>query len=139
MFKVGDKVKVKDGYYQGYSPGSKYNIPREHGVVCSCAEGCLYVKYGDRITPPLNPEGFELVEETHFPLYSEEEAVKLLTERGYEVKAPPEPLKGKVVIYRNCLDEIWTISKEQWDQWGLKTRQTCTVIAIVDWTEGQGI
>lgn len=66
----------------------------------------------------------------------EEEAVKLLTERGYEVKAPPEPLKGKVVIYDSCIG-ITSCSYELWNKYNYK--KDCKLIAIVDWTEGEGI
>jgi len=75
---------------------------------------------------------------TQIPLYSEEQAVSFLKEKGYKVEAPPELLKGQVVVYRS-LDRIFTTRKETWDEWSGIMKKDCTILAIVDWTEGQGI
>ena len=111
-----------------YGDGTPFNI---QGIVDAC--------YVDPDGGKHLGDNLELVKETHFPLYSEEAAVKLLTERGYEVKAPPEPLKGKVVVYRNSVGEVYTTHKEWWDKWTDYVKGPLKLIAIVDWTEGQGI
>lgn len=142
-FKVGDRVKVKEGCYTGYTDGSRYNLPRNVGEVIESGSGYVIIKYDSITSPPVNPNSFELVE-THFPLYSEEEAISLLTERGYKIEAPPEPLKGKVVIYQGR-NSIAFMELEQFKpvKFGPYIERDANglpkVIAIVDWTEGQGI
>lgn len=130
-FKVGDRVKVKDGYYRGYAPGSEYNIPRDSGVVNTCGEGYICVEYGigyvHKITPALNPACFELVS-------PEEAAVKLLIEKGYIITPPPpEPLKGKLRVIITVIGNIVAYPLDQ------KIPSSAKELAIVDWTEGQGI
>lgn len=69
MFKVWDRVRPLQGCYEGYKDGSPYNIPREGGVVHSSGYGYLYLEHGPQkiISPPLNPNSFELI--THSNTY----------------------------------------------------------------------
>lgn len=125
MFKIGDKVRrtrKNTSAYLNYGDGTPFNI---QDIVNK-----FYVDPDGRKHAGHN---LELVKETHFPLYSEEAAVKLLTERGYEVKAPPEPLKGKGYVYTYPNFEGVYIFNNRLDS------TVGTLVAIVDWTEGQGI
>lgn len=130
-FKVGDKVRCKEGHYTGYTLGSKYNLPRETGIVEECGEGYLYVKYNPLVSPACNPNSFELVT-TPIPLYSEEQAVSFLKEKGYSVTPPPEPLKGQIRIMKSKDGTVFYAQSQQ-------RFDTCKLIAIVDWTEGDGV
>lgn len=135
-FKVDDKVRLVSMPAFGFKIGDVHTVSRVIG------DGYFSTKeYDDKgqHPRPFHEKYWELVEPTYFPLYSEEAAVKLLTERGYEVKAPPEPLKGKVVIYRSAEGQTWAALKERWDQWNFHCKKGYTIIAIIDWTEGQGI
>lgn len=64
-FKVGDRVRVKVGHYEGHPGGSPYNLPRADGVVESwTSDSSIVVRYGDRLSPPVNGiVAFELVNE----------------------------------------------------------------------------
>jgi len=59
-FKVGDRVRAKNGHYTDLQPGSSYNLPRSVGVVVYSGDGFLKVGYGDLISPPVIPNSFEL-------------------------------------------------------------------------------
>lgn len=131
MFKIGDKVRIRDNpsnraysemWFDGKMDG--FIIDQVSGETCRFKDHWFGI-YKERLE----------LEETHFPLYSEEAAVKLLTERGYEVKAPPEPLNGKVYIYQDP-DGCLYHRKEGWTD---IQKGSCELLAIVDWTEGQGI
>ena len=79
---------------------------------------------------------------TPIPLYSEEQAVSFLREKGYEVKEPPKPRKGKIIIYQYKTGNgsvTYAKNKTEWDSKSQFYRDARTIIAIVDWTEGQGI
>lgn len=129
MFKIGDKItRVKEPH-----PGTEMTVGSEWIVTCVVSDRWIRVDGYHQI---LDGSNFELVEEIYFPLYSEEAAVKLLTERGYEVKAPPEPLKGKAYVYKCVSNEHIICLFHQWDEGeGIGYE----LIAIVDWTEGQGL
>jgi hypothetical protein len=62
-FKVGDRVRVKPNWYNGYTKGSPYNLPKnKDGVILEYYADCsIVVSYGETVTPPVNGEGFELV------------------------------------------------------------------------------
>lgn len=69
-----------------------------------------------------------------------EEAISLLTSLGYTVTEPPAKKNGVIAIYSNGNDKtlIWSYTtreevKDVWNDWYHK------LIAIVDWTEGDGI
>ncbi len=51
---------AKAGEYEGYLPGSKYNLPRGDGEVVEASTGFLTIAYGGAKSPPVNPEAFEL-------------------------------------------------------------------------------
>lgn len=84
-----------------------------------------------------HPIFFEAVP-TPIPLYSEKEAVAFLTEKGYEVKAPPGPLKGQFVVVMTPSGNPHAIARDRYDKNDYSLLVTA-VLAIVDWTEGQGI
>lgn len=131
-FKVGDKVRVIS-----VCSGAVLKVGDE--VEVDFISGSLLYPKGNH-RGAMFESRFELVEETHFPLYSEEAAVKLLTERGYEVKAPPEPLRGKVYIYKYLpTGKVFAYDEETWLTNDYDKCEDRVVIAIVDWTEGQGI
>lgn len=70
-FKVGDRVRVDSTYYHGYPAGSPYNLPRGEGVVWEAGEddGFIKVKYDGIVSPPVNPDCFDLVvQETKLPI-----------------------------------------------------------------------
>lgn len=134
MVKVGDTVKRVKMLLNNY------------GVYYSGHESFEIKKFNKSGNCALDPNGMghhldnlELVKAapTHFPLYSEEAAVKLLEERGYAVTPPPEPLKGKVVVYQGKASGT-TYSAIIRDLDIIKNNGH-TILAIVDWTEGQGI
>lgn len=131
-FKVGDKVKVIS-----VCLGATLRVGDV--VEVDFIRGNLLYPKGKHSAAMLTTR-FELVEETHFPLYSEEAAVKLLTERGYEVKVPPKPLKGRGVVYEYYGQKgvYHFINKDIFDKWP-NPNSICRIVAIVDWTEGQGI
>lgn len=154
-FKVGDKVKVniKD-CHNGIRTVDENIIGEVVYIDKFYSKKILQVKvhnenlYGASGSGDINLEKYEggwwyeedaiLVEETPFPLYSEEAAVRLLTERGYKIENPHEPLKGKVVIYRaNKSGMIYNCSAELWNS--RNNGEYYTAIAIVDWVEGQGV
>lgn len=77
---------------------------------------------------------------TPIPLYSEEQAVSFLKEKGYSITPPPEPLKGKAAIYVSGYDGgTRVIDKNHWDKVTSKAAYKHKLIAIVDWTEGNGL
>jgi len=75
----------------------------------------------------------------------EEEAQKLQTYLGYKIQPTPGKRKCQVVIYRWTNDKTkrgWEcIPKEYWDERFNyhEGRTDLQLIAIVDWTEGDGI
>lgn len=133
MFKVGDTVK-RIGRYSStlgmYFAGYPFKIIEVNDDYVIDPSGSHH-----------SPIYLQLVEPapTHLPLYSTEDAVKWLEERGYAVTPPPEPLKGEVIIYRNNLGEVWSTTKDHWNKWNASLRETVTILAIVPWTEGDGI
>lgn len=76
-----------------------------------------------------------------FPLYSEEQAVAFLTEKGYSVQAPPEPLKGQSVVYIYANEtKPRVLPREEFENLNVGSgKHNRKVLAIVDWTEGQGL
>lgn len=126
-FKVGDKVRRISGPWVGtrMQVGSEWIITEVNSFT-----DCIRVEGFDEW---VCGRYFQLITPTPFPLYSEEQAVKLLTERGYEVKTPLEPLKGKMMIVKTRYGDIYGYSV------GTNLSDTAEVIAIVDWTEGQGV
>jgi hypothetical protein len=124
-FKIGDKVRRKHYDHGSVLVGDvRYIIG---------FDGIGYTLNGDKKGYTHNPQNLELAEETHFPLYSEEAAVKLLKERGYNVAPPPEPLKGKAYVYRYVDTGHVFVKTDQ------RAGNDCDLIAIVDWTEGDGL
>lgn len=137
-FKVGDKVR---------SNGSLlFSIGKAVVTVSSVTEDGRYFTTNDSAWKEYQYPmyGFELVEAaiTHFPLYSESEAVKLLSERGYAVTPPPKPLKGKVYIYNfpqliGGKGSIHAKTAQQFAESDWVSEPN--ILAIVNWTEGQGL
>lgn len=70
---------------------------------------------------------------------SEEAAVKLLEERGYTITPPPEPLKGKMVIYLSKDKTIWGVPEHRYNEWSPTVKEGHVIVAIVDWVEGEGL
>lgn len=61
-FKVGDRVRVLPERYEGHPAGSKYNLPRGVGEVVSyVCDQSMTVRWGWTVSPPVNPDSFELV------------------------------------------------------------------------------
>lgn len=59
-FKIGDKVVVVKGEYEGFPAGSLYNLPRGVGEVADSDTGYVVVRWGDFLSPPVNPSSFTL-------------------------------------------------------------------------------
>jgi hypothetical protein len=59
-FKVGDKVVVVKGEYEGFPAGSLYNLPRGVGEVVDSDTGYVVVRWGDFLSPPVNSSSFAL-------------------------------------------------------------------------------
>lgn len=68
-------------------------------------------------------------------------AKQLLKQAGYTVTPPPEPLKGKVYVFRNKAPA----PKGEENEIFIRAYNFCLysdthdLIAIVDWEEGQGL
>lgn len=158
MFKVGDKVKLISMPCWGISIGQICTVDKVDDRGYFSVEE-VETKY--RYKCGFVSKNWRLVESAvHMPLYSTEEAVKwlekegffvapdaskaaeLLNLEGYTVTPPPEPLKGKVVLYyinsgkKKC---IYSKAKDAWDSTSTGYKNSRTIIAIVDWTEGDGL
>ena len=78
----------------------------------------------------------EEMEKTHLPLYSEETAMAFLKEKGYTVTPPPPKLTGKVQIIKTACGSILHYP---YPPIGFTIADSATILAIVDWEEGQGL
>lgn len=123
MFKVGDKVKVVDNDRATclLSIGEELDVRRVEG-------GYVYL-HG--IIGRWNSDRFELA------LSDEERAIRLLNEKGYTITPPPEPLKGKVFVYK-YKDRTYLFDSMMIKEFGIHPHYG-EPIAIVPWTEGQGL
>lgn len=131
MFKVGDRVRVIGSYYTNFPTGSPYNLPRGVGIVRASGTGYLYIDYDGKTSPAVFPSCVELVD-------PKDEAIELLKAAGYTITPPPEPLKGKVYIYKNAQGDVHAMSRNN-GQMYRSVAGECNLIAIVDWTEGDGL
>lgn len=62
-FNPWDKVRALSGHYCDYPKGSAYNLPRSPGRVIECGDGYIIIDYNGMISPPVNPDSFELVKD----------------------------------------------------------------------------
>lgn len=126
-----------------FNIGDKVKRIRDHGIGVKVGD-ILTVKSNDHMAIRVEENNNFYLEE-YFVLVSsaeEEMAINLLKEKGYIITPPPEPLKGKVAIYKaNKSGMTYSCSKESWDSAVKSSSEphTLTLIAIVDWTEGQGL
>lgn len=121
-FKIGDRVKCIS-CYQGHPVDSRYNLPRSSGTISESGNGYIIVDYDGKLSPPVNPNCFSIIDPA-------EEVISLLTSLGYTVKEPPAKRKGKGWVY-SIGGSIIIYPYEQSGSY--------KPIAIVDWTEGDGI
>lgn len=71
---------------------------------------------------------------------NEQYAVKLLLELGYTVEAPPKPKTGKIAVGLVVKENsTFVLPYESWEDHGYSQRNGHKLLAIVDWTEGEGI
>lgn len=71
---------------------------------------------------------------------NEQHAMKLLLELGYMVEAPPKPKTGKVAVGLVVkANRTFVIPYESWLEYDYKPSNGHKLLAIVDWTEGDGI
>lgn len=126
-FKIGDKVKSID------SNGWRSATVGSTGVVYDTdADGCWVVLDNGGFRGYMFDKRWELIP-TPMPPYSEEQAVAFLKEKGYTVEAPPEPLKGKLRVILTATGNIIGYPLDQ------NIHHHAKELAIIDWTEGQGL
>lgn len=130
--KIGSRVRLKRVAFANLVIGQTCTVSRISNDGRSFNVEEISEHYTNKFPCYNNSDYWELVE-THIPLYSEEQAIAFLKEKGYNIQAPPEPLKGKIVIIKSATGLIFGYPPEQ------KLASSATVLAIVDWTEGQGL
>lgn len=131
-FQVGDKVKVLDDSYQGYTVGSAYNISRDIELTVTGA-GRRWVSINNG--PDMNPDSFELIN-------PEEQAIKMLVDAGYTITPPKPKLSGKAYIYHypdKKNGQVYIYNDDLWKKYvtdgaGVEGK---VLLAVVDWQEGQ--
>lgn len=71
---------------------------------------------------------------------NEQHAVKLLLELGYTVEPPPKPKAGKIaVVLIVKTNTTFVVPYESWLEYEYNLSNGHKLLAIVDWTEGDGI
>lgn len=140
-YKVGDTVRRVKGMNKGVGVGHV-------GVVKKVDwDRHLYGRDGDWVWLEDGHEGFASSFELGVPLTPAEQAIKLLEAEGWTKASdgslsPPKPkLTGEVVVYRHKTtgnNIHYTASKDVWDRYRY-TGDYYTLIAIIPWTEGQGL
>lgn len=67
-----------------------------------------------------------------------EEAQKLLTEAGFTVTPPPPKLTGKVAVYKYG-SGTYATDYNSYEAWGASAKASYPLVAVLDWTEGDGL
>lgn len=121
MFKVGDTVVYK---FQG-------NVKRT--VIAAYNDGRM-----DLLAPDGSTINFVWYRNYDLVLSVEDEAKQLLEAAGYTITPPKPKLAGQVVIYK-FNGHLGLSSKESYDNFYNSQKDARKPLAIVDWTEGQGL
>lgn len=140
--KVGSRVKLIRAAFGGLQLGQTYTVTDINETGRSFRVDGLPANYRSKF-PCSNDDDYWTIVLTPLPLYSEEQAVSFLTEKGYKVEAPPQPRKGVIVLWEHCdSGNILKInyntieeanSRQRWDDMYTKR------LAVIEWTEGQGL
>lgn len=122
-FKVGDTViRLYNSHHNKIPYGHKYIVSSVNGTSLQVTG---YTQWWEE-------EWFSLAASV------ETEAIKLLTEAGYTVTPPKPKLTGTVVVYQTP-GGVYTITKTEWDKWSNQERKARTILALLNWTEGDGL
>lgn len=125
MFKVGDEVIVTNKFRIGNPAfnvgdvGTITAISRHTPLVVFVNGEAVYAKCLEIYIPDV-----------------EAEAIKLLEAAGYTITPPKPPLTGELYIYQHKGTEEILPSKTQWN---MALNPAWKQLAIVPWTEGQGL
>lgn len=134
-FKIGDCVKLDET--KEFNKGLSIPFDKTFEVVARSQNDAGVVLRGYENTW-YNDTRFLLVPKTTpLPLYSEEQAVSFLTEKGYAVTPPPEPLKGEVIVFKVPGGEVFHVNRKIWETCYNKAGNK--ILAVLGWTEGQGL
>lgn len=138
-FKVGDKV-IR---YRNLSGGTEYNKGTLPFIVKSVEVSYLSgdIWYSDETGYEHFEENLKLYEEPKacLPLYSDADAIKWLEQKGYKVAAPPKPDSGEIVVHFHQSTGISVTKKEIWVTLPTAYKKRRRILAIIPWTEGQGL
>ena len=125
-FKVGDKVEVTNAYRSGSSDRPVGYI----GIVTHTPA------YSDAVT---YLDGDEVFTASLQLATSLEKAKEILEAAGYSIIPPKPKLTGKVVVYTYD-DEVYVVTEKEFNHRNASSgKHLRKVIAIVDWTEGDGL